>query len=82
MQTTVCSRCKKPIFFATTEAGAAMPFDVEPDQRLGEWWIDDAGTCHHIPKAEREQMTLVDRKHFATHWASCPYSDQFRRTRP
>jgi len=85
-----CTRCKAEIIWAETENGKPMPLDPEPVE-------DGNVTLHKrrvgIPVAVVLGRKQLDNLHahavrfgppvvlYRSHFASCPFADQFRRPR-
>ncbi len=64
-----CKSCGKPILWATTPAGKAMPLDAESET----WWLLEGGVA--IGES-RCRGVVVHRSHFAT----CPQAGEHRRS--
>lgn len=81
----VCRRCKAPILWARTEAGRPMPLDATPDDGGNVAVVD--GIALVLPRAVRERLRANDarinerRMFYRSHFATCPYADDFRKGR-
>lgn len=81
-----CRACKKPIQWATSELGKAMPIDAEPDARGNVELVLIGGgpgvgarvrAGDALDYARSTGTTL-----FLSHHFTCPEGDKFRRNRP
>jgi hypothetical protein len=72
----VCRACKAPIVWARTEHGRAMPLDPEPDSGGNIAIVDDVAVV--LTRAVLERLT-GERRLYRSHFATCPYRDEFRR---
>lgn len=63
---TVCSRCRKPIFFARTQGGKATPLSVRThEQRIVAFERDGVMQARYLST-------------YLSHFADCEYADDFR----
>lgn len=79
----VCRRCKAPILWATTDHGAPIPLDPTPttDGNIALVHLG-TGAVVAITLKTRELARLAgERELYMTHFATCPFADEFRKTR-
>lgn len=62
-----CKRCGKPILYIPTPAGRTMPVDVNS------FSMEDRLDLNH------KRQVLFDASHHVSHFATCPYADEFRK---
>jgi hypothetical protein len=81
--TDVCRACKAPIVWAKTENGRPMPLDPEPDAGGNITLTRSAGRLVAVVLAPAVVEALRDdgerRLFYRSHFATCPYADEFRR---
>lgn len=76
-----CSSCGAEVRWALTEGGRFMPLNADPDPR-GEWQLA-AEARGHAPRAlyvREDRRAQFKRELMMTHWATCPFADDHRRS--
>jgi len=79
-QTTACSSCGEPIYFAKTSSGKPMPVDAEPSDQGNVLLALDADTRQL--KAEvlgRGTEPPAGRNVYLSHFVTCPHSESHRK---
>jgi hypothetical protein len=79
-QTTACSSCGEPIYFAKTSSGKPMPVDAEPSDQGNVLLAIDADTRQL--KAEvlgRGTEPPAGRNVYLSHFVTCPHSESHRK---
>lgn len=83
-----CRKCSAPIFFAKTvkkdgsQSAKAMPFDYVAHPE-GTHRVEGKGTnnafAYYDPASKITPGTMTNRERYISHFALCPYADDFRR---
>jgi heat shock protein HspQ len=74
-----CKGCGAPIIWTlTAKKRKRMPFDAEPDQDKGTYWLFPRDDDAPISEYANEGSLLADRPRFVPHWATCPAAKKFR----
>lgn len=71
-----CSSCGRPVRWAKTVAGKAIPLDPTPVAH-GTLVLRADGAANYADAAYLERWPHV--KRFVAHWATCPSRDQHRK---
>jgi hypothetical protein len=78
-----CRACKAPIVWARTEHGRPMPLDAEPDSGGNITLTRSAGRLVAVVLVPAVLEALRDggerRLFYRSHFATCPYGNEFRR---
>jgi hypothetical protein len=71
-----CRACGAAIFFATTDAGRAIPLDAAP---VASGTIVLAPVSDHVVFLRKGSLVFPrDTPRYQSHFASCPSADRFR----
>lgn len=80
--TPVCSKCKKRITWVYTEAGKRMPLDPLPvDDGNIVFAGDGPDRVRVLKDSDQGDLFLQGLQRFKSHFATCPFADQFRNPR-
>jgi hypothetical protein len=78
-QSIPCRSCRAPMYWATTEAGKAIPLDAPtPDGNLAVRNVDGA---LHARALVLDEEPLVGEHRATSHFATCEFADQHRKPR-
>jgi hypothetical protein len=75
-----CSACERPIIWATTSTGKAMPVDAVPVDHGNVLLFPsvDEGRFVALVLGRLELVHQNGRERYTSHFATCPYAELFR----